>query len=93
MKWTTRFNSLSRTYVKHRVEAVKKGKMKPGHSNPETFKRFKESVVTIKNDDELCCARAIVTAKAKVDSHPHWDGFKKGRKIQTKQPVATLSFP
>ena len=66
----------------------KKRKMKPGHSNPETFKRFKESVVTIKNDDELCCARAIVTAKAKVDSHPNWDGFKKGRKIQTKQAVA-----
>ena len=46
-----------------------KRKMKPGHANPETFKRFKKSVVCIRNKDELCCARAIVAAKAKVDNH------------------------
>ena len=60
----------------------KKRKLKSGHSHPETFKRLKGSVVTIKNKDELCCARAIVTAKAKVDGHANWDSLKKGRPIQ-----------
>lgn len=39
--------------------------MKPGHTHPKTFTQFKHSVFTIKNKDELCCAQAIVTAKAK----------------------------
>ena len=64
-----------------------KRKMKPGHSHPETFKRLKHAVVTIKNKDDLCCGRAIVTAKAKVDGHPNWEGFKMGRAIQKSQAV------
>lgn len=32
----------------------RKRKMKPGHSNPETFKRIKTSVITIQNEDDLC---------------------------------------
>ena len=55
-----------------------KRKMKPGHSHPEMFKQFKQCVVTIKNKDELCCIRTIVTAKARVDNHPSWDAFKRG---------------
>ena len=34
------------------------------------------------NKDELCCARAIVTAKARVDKHEKWDAIRKGYKIQ-----------
>ena len=56
-----------------------KRKMKPGHSHPETFKRMKQTVVTIKNNDSLCCARVIDTAKVKVDGHPNWGSFKDGR--------------
>ena len=59
-----------------------KWKLKPGHSEPQTFKRLKELVVTIKNKDKLCCARAIVTAKAKVDGNPKWNCFKTGKSIQ-----------
>ena len=55
-----------------------KRKLKPGHSNPETFKRLKGSVISIDNKDELCCARAIVTAKARVDDHPKWNSFRRG---------------
>ena len=61
--------------------------MKPGHSHPETFKRFKHTTVTIKNKDELCRARAIVTAKAKVDNHPKWEIFKKGKAIQRTEAL------
>ena len=49
-----------------------KRKLKPGHTHPETFKRLKLSVATITNKDSLCCARALVTAKAKIDGHPNW---------------------
>ena len=44
-------------------------------------------MVTIKNKDELCCARTIVTAKAKEEGHTKWDGFKKGRPIQCEQAI------
>ena len=62
-----------------------KRKMKPGHSHPETFKRFKESVVQIKNQDVLCCARAIV--KAKVENHPKWSSFRHGQSIQRTEAL------
>ena len=64
-----------------------KRKMKPCHTNPETFKRFKKSVVTIQNKDNLCCARAIVTAKADVDNHPNCRGFLRGRTIQDDKAI------
>ena len=64
-----------------------KRKLKPGHTHPETFKRLKLSVVTITNKDSLCCARALVTAKAKIDGHPNWCGFKRGDKIQKEEAL------
>ena len=78
---------LSFTQVRAPPQGSGKRKMKPGHSHPETFKRFKHCVVTIKNKDELCCARAIVTAKAKVDNHPKWSGFKHGKAIQRTEAL------
>jgi hypothetical protein len=60
---------------------------KPGDSHPETFKRIKRSIVMIDDNDNLCCALAIVTAKAKVDGNPNWEGFKKGRTIQNHQGI------
>ena len=59
--------------------------MKPGHNHPETFKRFKKGVVTIKHKDVLCYASATVTDKAKGDQHSNWEGFKKGHGIQKYQ--------
>ena len=46
---------------------------------------LKKSVVKIKNDDELCCARAIVTMKAYADlgsRHSDYDSLKRGRLVQ-----------
>ena len=61
----------------------RKRKLKPGHSALTSFKKKKLSVLLIKNGDELCCARAIVTAKARLDQHPNWDGFKRpGRRLR-----------
>jgi hypothetical protein len=36
------------------------------------FLRKKDCIVQIKNKDELCCARAIVVAKAKLDKDPKY---------------------
>jgi hypothetical protein len=40
--------------------------------NLESFLRKKDCIVQIKNKDELCCARAIVVAKAKLDRDPQY---------------------
>ena len=46
---------------------------RPGTQPIEQFLRDKKSVVRIENDDELCCARALVTAKAYRDwGARHW---------------------
>jgi len=39
----------------------------------------KTSVIRIKNNDELCCARALVVAKAKVDHHPKQKAIQEGK--------------
>uniref|UniRef100_A0A915HW90 Uncharacterized protein n=1 Tax=Romanomermis culicivorax TaxID=13658 RepID=A0A915HW90_ROMCU len=38
----------------------------------------------IKNDDQLCLARAVVVAKAKIDSSPKWNSIRQGRQIQCR---------
>ena len=40
--------------------------------NLESFLRKKDCIVQIKNKDDLCCARAIVVAKAKLDNDPQY---------------------
>ena len=32
--------------------------------------------------DDLCCARAIVTAIARVENHPKWDNIRRGTQLQ-----------
>lgn len=43
----------------------------------------KRSLMRIQNDDKLCCARALITAKTRIDGHDKWESIRKGRKIQT----------
>ena len=51
----------------------------------------KKCIISIKNKDELCCARAIVTMKANchkddgVDGHRNWENLKRGLPVQEKQ--------
>ena len=42
----------------------------------------KQCFINIKNKDELCCARAIITAKAKLDKDSRWNSIRLGRTIQ-----------
>ena len=75
------------TQVRAAPQGSGKRKMKPGHNHPQTFKRLKQTVVNIKNKDELCCAHAIVTAKAKVDNQPQWSSFRDGCPIQRTEAL------
>ena len=62
---------LSITQVHHPPQGTGKPcRGKPGHPTMEMLTAKKNSVIRIQNDDELCCARALVVAKAKVDQHP-----------------------
>lgn len=42
----------------------------------------KRSIIQIRNHDELCCARAIVTAIARHEKHPQWDNIRRGYGLQ-----------
>ena len=41
-------------------------------------------MVTIKNKDNLCCARAIVTMKESADKGSHYQNLRKGKPIQER---------
>lgn len=43
----------------------------------------KRSLIRIQNDDDICCARALITAKTRIDGHEKWENIRKGGKIQT----------
>lgn len=42
----------------------------------------KSSILQIRNQDELCCARALVTAIARHEKHPQWNSIRQGCAIQ-----------
>ena len=62
-------------------------RLRPGHQTLALLKPKRHSIVQIRNTDVLCCARALVTAKAKMDRHPKWRSFKEGRKLQKEHPL------
>ena len=56
-------------------------KNKPGNKSFEQLLK-KRSVITIKNKDELCFARALVCTKAFVDQDPQYQNISRGRGMQ-----------
>lgn len=69
-----------------------KRKLKPGYRSSRRFAAFKQSIITIQNDDDLCCARAIVVAKAHVHkddsarAKTRWNSIRQGRcRIQREE--------
>ncbi|CAC5393604.1 unnamed protein product [Mytilus coruscus] len=45
------------------------------------------SLFQYKNNDEICCARALVTAKANIVKHPKSEDIRKGRLIQKQLAI------
>ena len=50
----------------------------------EAMLRKKRCIITIRNKDDLCCARAIVTVKARVDGDSHYNNMRHGCPIQER---------
>lgn len=73
---------LNFTHIRMPKSGSGKRRWKFGTDNCEGLLRKKKSVIVIQNKDQLCCARALVTAKTKVDNSPEYDDIKRGRKIQ-----------
>ena len=74
---------LSITQVHHAPQGTgRRRQNKPGHATLQTITKNSRSVIRIKNDDALCCARALVVAKARVDQHPKWSDIRHGRPLQ-----------
>ena len=48
----------------------------------DRFLKDKRCIIQIQNKDDMCCARAIVTAKAKIDGHEQWNYIQRDRRIQ-----------
>ena len=71
-----------------------KKKLNPGRLCLDRDNKKKKCIVTIRNRDALCCARAIVTMRAHchkdqgVDELRQWDSLKKGYPVQQRQAQA-----
>ena len=65
-----------------------------GHLCLDRDNKKKKCIVTIKNRDALCCARAIITMRAHchkdqgVDGFRDWENLKKGYPVQQRQAQA-----
>ena len=63
---------------------------KVGQQCLERVNKKKKCIISIKNDDDLCCARAIVTMRAHchkqdgVDGHRNWKNLKSGQPVLEK---------
>ena len=74
---------VSITQVHHAPQGTGKPRqIKPGHQPLRNLIGQKRSIIHIQNRDELCCARALVTAKARVDQHPKYNTIRQGRPLQ-----------
>ena len=49
--------------------------------------KLKRSIITIRNVDNLCCARALAVGLAMVQRHPKLKQTKQGKNIQKELPV------
>ncbi|KAJ8030237.1 hypothetical protein HOLleu_26586 [Holothuria leucospilota] len=54
----------------------------PGVDVLKFLKRKRSIIITPNTEDNLCCARAIVTAIARNECHPKWESIRKGWGIQ-----------
>ena len=56
--------------------------------NIDKMLKIKKCILIIENNDKMCCARALVTAKAKLEKHDKWESIRKGF-----EPQRQLALP
>ena len=65
-----------------------KRKYLPGHQSSTRLKVVKKTVIAIpQTDANLCCARALFTARAYVEKHPKWRSFQRGLQLQLQEAI------
>ena len=69
------------SFFKTQQRSGRPAKNKPGNKSFEQLLK-KKSVITIKNKDDLCFSRALVSAKAFVDQDPQYQTIFKGQGLQ-----------
>lgn len=52
----------------------------------------KRCFLRIQNKDDLCCARAVVTAKARIDGNEKWNSIRLGKSIQETMGTTVILF-
>ena len=80
--------SLHISHIRDPGRGAGKNRVRKGYMALEKLLDTKKSVIKIKNEDELCCARAIVTMKAYCDfgsRHAEYDSLRRGLPIQERQ--------
>ena len=76
---------LSITQVRHALQGTGRPRRgKPGHATLQALTRTSKSVIRIQNNNELCCAGALVTTKARLNQHPKWSSIRQGRPLQRR---------
>jgi len=50
----------------------------------------KQNIIQMKSGDKLCCARALVTAIARVEKNPRWNSIRQRQDIQRELAVKLL---
>lgn len=70
------------SFFKSQQRGGRPAKNKPARQSFEQL-LGKRSVITIKNTDELCLARALVSTKAREDKDPQYETISKGYGLQT----------
>ena len=56
----------------------------PGRIAWEKIAKKKKCIIRIQNKDDLCCAKAIITMKERVDKGSHYQNLRRGRPIQER---------
>lgn len=69
-----------------------KGHKKKCYVDLEKSLKEKKTFIKIINRDHLCCAKAIVTTKARIDKHPKWNSIRKGNIILKGDGMHHISY-
>ena len=83
--------SVEVVFVKMPGKGKGRQKNNPGQRCLDKENKRKKCIITIENNDELCCARAIVTMRAHchrneaMDEFRKWENLKRGLPIQEKK--------
>ena len=72
------------THVRNPGRGSGRKRLRLGTKHIQQMLKSKKSVIVIHNDDELCCARALVTVKAYRDKDVRYGDIRRGRPVQGK---------